>query len=34
VAVRAWAQENGYDIKDRGCVPADLAAKYHAATGA
>src|ERR1700722_6138169 len=33
-AVRAWAQENGYDIKDRGRVPADLVAKYQAATGA
>jgi hypothetical protein len=34
VAVRAWARENGYDIKDRGRVPADLVAKYQAATGA
>ena len=33
VAVRAWARENGYDIKDRGRVPADLVAKYRAATG-
>jgi len=33
VTVRAWARENGYDIKDRGRVPADLVAKYHAATG-
>jgi hypothetical protein len=33
-AVRAWARENGYDIKDRGPVPADLVAKYQAATGA
>ena len=33
VAVRAWARENGYDIKDRGRVPADLVAKYQAATG-
>ena len=33
-AVRAWARENGYDIKDRGRVPADLVAKYRAATGA
>jgi hypothetical protein len=33
-AVRAWARENGYDIKDRGRVPADLVAKYQAATGA
>jgi hypothetical protein len=34
VAVRAWARENGYEIKDRGRVPADLVEKYHAATGA
>ena len=34
VAVRAWARENGHDIKDRGRVPADLVAKYEAATGA
>ena len=33
VAVRTWARENGYDIKDRGRVPADLVAKYQAATG-
>jgi hypothetical protein len=33
VAVRAWARENGFDIKDRGRVPADLVAKYQAATG-
>ena len=34
VAVRAWARQNGYAIKDRGRVPADLVAKYQAATGA
>jgi len=33
VAVRAWARENGYDIKDRGRVPANLVAKYREATG-
>jgi hypothetical protein len=33
VAVRAWARENGYDIKNRGRVPADVVAKYHKATG-
>jgi hypothetical protein len=33
VAVRAWARENGHDIKDRGRVPADLVAKYQAAVG-
>jgi hypothetical protein len=34
VAVRAWARENGYDIKDRGRVPADLVARYQATAGA
>jgi len=29
--VRTWARENGYDIKDRGRVPAELVAKYEAA---
>jgi hypothetical protein len=33
-AVRAWARENGHDIKDRGRVPAELVAKYQAATRA
>ena len=33
-AIRAWARENGYDIKDRGRVPAGLVARYQAATGA
>ena len=33
VAVRAWARENGYDIKDRGRVPAELVAKYREAAG-
>jgi hypothetical protein len=33
-AIRTWAREQGYDIKDRGRVPADLVAKYQAATGA
>ncbi|HEY0934835.1 MAG TPA: Lsr2 family protein [Trebonia sp.] len=31
--IRTWARENGFDIKDRGRVPADLVAKYQAATG-
>lgn len=31
--IRNWARENGYDIKDRGRVPADLVAKYQAAAG-
>jgi hypothetical protein len=34
VAVRAWAKENGYDIKDRGRVPSELVAKYREAVGA
>ena len=32
-AVRNWAREQGIDIKDRGRVPADVIAKYEAATG-
>src|ERR1700744_1408865 len=31
--IRTWARETGYDIKDRGRVPADLVAKWQAATG-
>jgi hypothetical protein len=31
VAIRVWARENGYDIKDRGRVPADLVTKYRQA---
>jgi Lsr2 len=31
--IRNWAREQGFDIKDRGRVPADLVAKYQAATG-
>jgi hypothetical protein len=33
VAVRTWARKNGYDIKDRGRVPAGLIAKYEEAAG-
>jgi hypothetical protein len=33
-AVRSWAREQGYDIKDRGRMPSDLIAEYQAATGA
>jgi hypothetical protein len=33
VAVRAWARENGIDIKERGRVPAEVVAKYRQATG-
>src|SRR6201998_2488280 len=31
--IRTWARENGYEIKDRGRVPADVVAKYQAGTG-
>jgi hypothetical protein len=33
VAARAWARENGFDIKERGRVPASVVAKYREATG-
>jgi hypothetical protein len=33
VAVRAWAREQGYDIKERGRVSAELVTKYREATG-
>jgi hypothetical protein len=33
VAARAWARENGVDIKERGRVPAGVVARYRAATG-
>ena len=26
--VREWARQNGYDIKERGRIPADIVAKY------
>jgi hypothetical protein len=32
VAARAWARENGYDIKERGRVPAGVVARYREAT--
>jgi hypothetical protein len=32
-AVRNWAREQGIGIKDRGRVPADIVARYEAATG-
>jgi hypothetical protein len=32
--VREWAKAEGYDIKDRGRVPAELVAKYQEAVGA
>ncbi len=31
--VRAWAKANGLEIKERGRVPADVVAKFRAATG-
>jgi hypothetical protein len=33
VAVRAWAREQGIDIKDRGRVPAGIVARYRESTG-
>jgi hypothetical protein len=33
VAVRAWAREQGIDIKERGRVPASVVAQYREATG-
>jgi hypothetical protein len=33
VAIRAWAREHGYDIKERGRVPTDVVAKYKETTG-
>lgn len=32
--VREWAKAEGYEIKDRGRVPAELVAKYQEAVGA
>ena len=29
--IRAWARENGYEVSDRGRVPADVMAAYEAA---
>lgn len=31
--VRAWAKEQGIDIKERGRVPGDIVEKYRAAQG-
>jgi hypothetical protein len=31
--VREWARAQGIEVKDRGWVPADLVAKFRAATG-
>ncbi|MFC0314124.1 Lsr2 family protein [Gordonia phosphorivorans] len=30
-AVRAWANENGFTVSDRGRIPADIVAAYEAA---
>jgi hypothetical protein len=30
---REWAREQGFEIKERGRIPADVAVKYRAATG-
>ena len=30
-AVRTWARSNGYEVSDRGRVPADIMAAYEAA---
>ena len=32
-AVRAWAQRNGYEVGDRGRIPAEIRAAYTAAQG-
>jgi hypothetical protein len=31
--IRDWAKENGFEVKDRGRIPADVVAKFRAATG-
>lgn len=30
-AIREWARENGYDVSDRGRIPADVMDAYAAA---
>lgn len=30
-AIRAWATENGFNVSDRGRIPADVVAAYEAA---
>ncbi|MBV2354611.1 Lsr2 family protein [Streptomyces sp. J2-1] len=32
-AIRAWAKENGYDVNDRGRVPATIREAYEKANG-
>jgi nucleoid-associated protein Lsr2 len=31
--VREWAKAQGIEVKDRGRIPAELAARFNAATG-
>jgi len=31
--VRAWAREQGIEVKDRGRIPAEVVARFRAATG-
>jgi len=31
--IRDWAKASGFEVKDRGRVPADVVAKFRAATG-
>lgn len=33
-AMRVWAQKNGYGVGDRGRIPADVIAAYHASSAA
>ena len=32
-AIRQWAIDSGYDISDRGRIPADIEAKFHEVSG-
>lgn len=32
-AIRAWAKKKGYQVSDRGRIPADVVEKYHASHG-
>lgn len=33
-AIRKWANENGYNVKERGRVPRAIVEEYHAVVGA
>lgn len=33
-AVRAWARQNGYELSDRGRIPAEVVQAYHSKAGA